>query len=151
MTQRNGKGSLPRAMARDMGHVAQAVVELAELQWSLAWLEIRVWSRKLIFPAVLFVSACVFAVTCLVILLLSAGYALAHFVPMNLALALCIVGCAGIVVSCLSGLVARRLWKSAVHLPFSQSRHELARNMRWFKTTVTGAVHHEMESSDEES
>lgn len=136
----NGKGSPLADVAKDVRHVAHDVVELAELQASLAKTEFDGWWKQFLMPIVLAVVAAVLAFGCLIILLQSAGLQLAASTDLSLPLSMLIVGLSGIV---LAGLLLGISWILVKNFrpPFPESKREFGRNLRWIKTVLKEVRH----------
>lgn len=139
MTQHNGKASPFTKVARDVRHVAHDVVELSELQAALFKAELQGWWKQFIFPIVLFAVSAVIAASCVVVLLLSAGHAMAAWGEISLALGLLLAATGAIVLACVLGAVGWSMMKKA-RSPCPQSSREFSRNLRWIKTVLKDAT-----------
>lgn len=138
MTHPNGKASPPSAVARDAGQVAHEVVELAELHAALLKLEAESLTKKIVIPLVLVAGAGLLTLCCLVVLLMSAGHAIAELAELPLSTSLLISGGSGLLIAGIVAAVAWMKWKH-LHEPFSESKREFRRNVNWFKTVLRDA------------
>lgn len=138
MTQHNGQPSPPSAVARDAGQVAQEVVELAELHAALLKLEAERLTKKVTVPVVLLIASGLLTLCCLVVLLMSAGHAVAELTTLPLSVSLLISGAGGIVLAAILAGAGWLKWK-AMQDPFSESKREFRRNVHWFKTVLREA------------
>lgn len=123
------------AMARSLNSLAHDVVELAELQTAMFRMEVGGWWGRLVLPGVLLISAIIFGLGCIPILLLSAAHGMTQAAGVPLPLSLLIVGGAVAAVAALMGWAGYRRLK-ACHSPFRESQRELSRNLRWIKSTL---------------
>lgn len=139
MSDHNGQPS-PAAVARDAGQVAHEVVELAELHAALLKLEAERLTKKATVPAILLIAGSLLALCCIVVLLTSAGHAVAEFADLPLSVSLLISGGGGLLVSAVFALVAWLKWKK-LQAPFSESQREFRRNVNWFKTVLRDVRH----------
>jgi hypothetical protein len=89
----------------------------------------------MLLPVVLLLGGGVLAISSVVILLLSAGYALTEISDMGIALSLCVVGGSAMVLGGLAMIIAW-LWWPGMHGAFDRSRYEWNRNVQWFKTSL---------------
>jgi hypothetical protein len=142
MTQHNGhgKGSPLAAVVRDVRHVAHDVVELAELQTSLAKTELQGWWKQFIVPVVLLATVGILVASCILILLASASLTLAESASISLPLALLLVALGSLVTAGAMGAVAWGLIKKA-RAPLQESARELRQNVRWIKTVLRNVAH----------
>jgi hypothetical protein len=86
-------------------------------------------------PAALIMCGGVLVISSIVVLLLSAAYALAQFAAMEIALSLCLVGGAAMGLGFVAIVIAW-MWWPGLHGAFDRSRYEWNRNVQWFKTSL---------------
>ena len=136
MIHHNGKPtSPPIAVARNMSQLAHDVVELAELQSALIRLELQGWWKQLVLPTMLMVTGAVLALSCLPVLIVSAGIGLAFATDWSVALCLLLAAVGAVLIAALIGAIGWMRFKAA-QAPLSESRRELGRNLRWLKTVL---------------